>query len=61
MQVDFTIHSGSKGMTRIDDSAAPPPASGFSFRALIALLFQLRLRDRLSAANRDDGAHHWGL
>jgi hypothetical protein len=37
-----------------------PPA--FSFKALIAALFQLRLRDKLSAASQDaNGAVHWGL
>lgn len=41
-------------MKHIDDSR-------FSFRAVIAFLFQLRLRDKLSAANRDDGANTWGL
>lgn len=34
----------------------------FSFKALIAALFQLRLRDKLSAASQDhDGAVHWGM
>jgi hypothetical protein len=30
-------------------------------KAVLAFLFQLRLRDKLSAANRDDGASTWGL
>jgi hypothetical protein len=35
---------------------------GFSFKALIAALFQLRLRDKLSAASQDHGgAVHWGM
>lgn len=34
----------------------------FSFKNLIAALFQLRLRDKLSAASQDDGgAIHWGM
>ena len=35
--------------------------SSFSFAALIAALFQLQLRDKLSASDRSDGAHTWGL
>jgi hypothetical protein len=34
---------------------------GFSFKALLAFVFQLRLRDKLSESNRDDGANTWGL
>ena len=43
------------------DIALQQNASLFSFSALIAFLFQLNLRDKLSAANRDDGAITWGL
>jgi hypothetical protein len=48
-------------MNGYSDTATQRPASSFSFAALIAALFQLRLRDKLSAANRDDGAHTWGM
>jgi len=27
----------------------------------IAVVFQLHLRDKLGAVNRDDGANRWGL
>jgi hypothetical protein len=43
------------------DTALQQTASPFSFTAFIAFLFQLNLRDTLSAANRDDGAITWGL
>jgi hypothetical protein len=43
------------------DIALQQTASPFSFSAIIAFLFQLNLRDKLSTANRDDGAHTWGL
>ena len=43
------------------DIALQQTASSFSFSALIAFLFQLNLRDKLSATNRDDGAITWGL
>jgi hypothetical protein len=48
-------------MNSSNDIALQQAASGFSFKALIATLFQLQLRDKLSATNRDDGAVHWGL
>jgi hypothetical protein len=48
-------------MPSFNDTSTPPRSPSFSFAALIAALFQLRLRDKLSAANRDDGAHIWGL
>ena len=44
-----------------NDIALQQSTSSFSFTALIAALFQLRLRDKLSATNRDDGAITWGL
>ena len=43
------------------DIALQQTGSSFSFSTLIAFLFQLNLRDKLSAANRDDGAVTWGL
>lgn len=43
------------------DTALQQTASAFSFTAFIAFLFQLHLRDTLSAANRDDGAITWGM
>ena len=43
------------------DIALQQTASPFSFSAIIAFLFQLHLRDKLSATNRDDGATTWGL
>lgn len=48
-------------MKHVNDITAQPSGTGFSFKALIAFLFQLRLRDKLSAANRDDGGQTWGL
>ena len=48
-------------MPSLSDTSTQPASPAFSFTALIAALFQLRLRDKLSAANRDDGAHTWGL
>jgi hypothetical protein len=42
-------------------SSMQQPGSSFSFAALIAALFQLNLRDKLSASDRSDGAHTWGL
>lgn len=48
-------------MNGYSDTATQQSGSSFSFKALIAALFQLKLRDKLSAANRDDGAHTWGL
>jgi hypothetical protein len=48
-------------MNGLSNTAAQQPGSSFSFAALIAALFQLKLRDKLSASNRDDGAHTWGL
>jgi hypothetical protein len=44
-----------------NDIALQQTASAFSFKAFIATLFQLQLRDKLSAKNHDDGAVHWGL
>ena len=43
------------------DIALQQTGSIFSFKSIIAALFQLNLRDKLSATNRDDGAVHWGL
>ena len=43
------------------DIALQQPRATFSFKTCIAILFQLHLRDKLSATNRDDGAVHWGL
>jgi hypothetical protein len=48
-------------MNSSNDIALQQNPSGFSFKGLIAALFQLQLRDKLSAGNRDDGAVHWGL
>jgi hypothetical protein len=48
-------------MNGMSDTATQQNGASFSFAALIAALFQLNLRDKLSAANRDDGAHTWGL
>jgi hypothetical protein len=48
-------------MNSIGNTASQQTGSSFSFAALIAALFQLKLRDKLSASNRDDGAHTWGL
>lgn len=48
-------------MNGIDNTASQQSGSSFSFAALIAALFQLKLRDKLSAGNRDDGAHTWGM
>jgi hypothetical protein len=48
-------------MNSIGNTATQQTGSSFSFAALIAALFQLKLRDRLSAGNRDDGAHTWGM
>jgi len=48
-------------MNGIGSTAAQQTGSSFSFAGLIAALFQLKLRDKLSASNRDDGAHTWGL
>jgi hypothetical protein len=31
------------------------------FWKAVAVVFQLGLRDQLSAASRDDGAHRWGM
>jgi hypothetical protein len=48
-------------MHGIGTTATQQTGSSFSFAALLAALFQLKLRDRLSASNRDDGAHTWGM
>lgn len=48
-------------MNSIGNAASQQTGSSFSFAALIAALFQLNLRDKLSESNRDDGAHTWGL
>jgi hypothetical protein len=48
-------------MNSSNDIALQQTPSPFSFKAVIAALFQLQLRDKLSAGNRDDGAVHWGL
>jgi hypothetical protein len=48
-------------MNSHQDIALQQTGSTFSFAAIIAFLFQLNLRDKLSAANRDDGAITWGL
>jgi len=48
-------------MNGFSDTATQQNGSSFSFAALIAALFQLNLRDKLSAANRDDGANTWGM
>jgi hypothetical protein len=48
-------------MNSISDTSPQLTGSSFSFSALIAALFQLNLRDKLSASNRSDGAHTWGL
>ncbi|WP_296942573.1 hypothetical protein [uncultured Massilia sp.] len=48
-------------MNGYTNTATQQNGSSFSFSALIAALFQLNLRDKLSAANRDDGAHTWGM
>jgi len=48
-------------MNGFDNTATQQSGASFSFAALIAALFQLKLRDKLSAANRDDGAHTWGM
>jgi hypothetical protein len=48
-------------MNGYTDTAAQQTPSSFSFAGLIAALFQLKLRDKLSATNRDDGGITWGL
>ncbi|TWI61183.1 hypothetical protein IP91_04770 [Pseudoduganella lurida] len=48
-------------MNGFTNAAAQQSTPSFSFASLIAALFQLKLRDKLSAANRDDGAHTWGM
>lgn len=48
-------------MNGFNELAVRPDSKPFSFKRLLAALFQLRLRDRLSAANRDDGGIHWGM
>ena len=48
-------------MNSFNDVAVQQTGSTFSFKALLAAIFQLRLRDKLSASNRDDGAITWGL
>jgi len=48
-------------MNGFTNTATQGNGSSFSLSALIAALFQLNLRDKLSAANRDDGAHTWGM
>lgn len=48
-------------MNGCNDVAVQRTGSAFSFRALLAALWQLRLRDKLSATNRDDGGIHWGM
>jgi hypothetical protein len=48
-------------MNSIGNTASQQTGSSFSFAALVAALFQLKLRDKLSASNHDDGAHTWGL
>jgi hypothetical protein len=48
-------------MNGYSNTATQRTGASFSFAAIIAALFQLNLRDKLSAANRDDGAHTWGM
>jgi hypothetical protein len=48
-------------MNGYSNTASQQNGASFSFAALIAALFQLNLRDKLSASNRDDGANTWGL
>jgi hypothetical protein len=48
-------------MNSFNNTAAQQTNSPFSFKAFVAAIFQLRLRDKLSASNRDDGAVTWGL
>jgi hypothetical protein len=48
-------------MNSVSNTSTQQTGSSFSFAALIAALFQLKLRDKLSASNRSDGAHTWGL
>ena len=48
-------------MNGYSNTATQQSGSSFSFKAIVAFLFQLKLRDKLSTANRDDGAHTWGL
>jgi hypothetical protein len=48
-------------MNSFNDTAVQQSSSAFSFKAFIAAIFQLRLRDKLSASNRDDGGVTWGL
>jgi len=48
-------------MNGIGNTASQQTGSSFSFGALIAFIFQLNLRDKLSANNQDDGAHTWGM
>jgi len=42
-------------------SSLQQTGSSFSFAALIAALFQFKLRDKLSARDGSDGAYTWGL
>ncbi len=48
-------------MNGFTDTAAQQTGSSFSFAAIIAAIFQLDLRDKLSASNSDDGAYTYGL
>jgi hypothetical protein len=48
-------------MNGFSDTATQQNGASFSFAALISALFQLNLRDKLSAASQDDGAHTWGM
>jgi hypothetical protein len=48
-------------MNGYSNTATQKPVSSFSFAALIAAVFQLNLRDKLSKGDRGDGAYTWGL
>jgi hypothetical protein len=48
-------------MNGYTNTATQQNGSSFSFAALIAVLFQLNLRDKLSAKDSSDGAHTWGM
>ena len=48
-------------MNGIGNIATQKTASSLSFAGLLAALFQLKLRDKLSRADRGDGANTWGM
>jgi hypothetical protein len=48
-------------MNTVSNTSLRQTGPSFSFSALIAALFQFKLRDKLSASNRSDGAHTWGM